>query len=405
MLPILRGLHDIHVQHIYHRDIKPANIFIRKKTEQPVLIDFGAAKKSSNDSGNSQLVHTAGYAPIEQLRLGSDIGPWTDIYAVGAMIWRIIANQNPIDSAERDYAINSLNQPDPMISAQELGAGKYSPPFLAAIDKAIALRAVDRFQSCDDFIDTLISIGENVNKIVDRPVSGEPITIKVSRPSATEQSPKPRPPKSLLGASTRPTPQTQPESVSTALTYKSSWVFKGVIGAAAILVIIAGLIFIRPETVQVILPLQTADGETKPTEDLVLTKIERMYEQSNKCEADKEYKLSNEATIAQLRQIGDEDSQKMIEIYVSKVQESRLSIQRCQMDLVDTAFDLTKSYQKWDDTLKTTFNKKIDLEKGRGNQGKANVIDGFLLTIRAASDQSDDSVLKRFLAEKFDTGA
>ena len=95
ILPLLDGLAVVHEHAVLHRDIKPANIFIRRATEQPVLIDFGAAKQDYSQHSKSAWSHTDGYAPIEQVEEAGQLGPWTDIYAIGATMWRIIAGANP----------------------------------------------------------------------------------------------------------------------------------------------------------------------------------------------------------------------------------------------------------------------------------------------------------------------
>ena len=89
-VPLAEGLAHVHSAGILHRDIKPANILIRRSDERPVLIDFGAAKQSFAEHTRSLAPYTEGYAALEQVGDG-DVGTWTDLYGLGAVLWRIVA--------------------------------------------------------------------------------------------------------------------------------------------------------------------------------------------------------------------------------------------------------------------------------------------------------------------------
>lgn len=154
ILPLLQGLALVHKQNVLHRDIKPGNIFIRRSDEQPVLIDFGAAKQNFTEHSKSMAPYSPGYAAIEQVETDGNLGPWTDIYAIGGIMWRIIAKQNPPQVENRMSAV-TRNRPDPMTPALELGKGEYSENLLKAIDKCLCLNEEDRFQSTQDLISCL----------------------------------------------------------------------------------------------------------------------------------------------------------------------------------------------------------------------------------------------------------
>ena len=176
--PLLEGLEVVHRAGVLHRDIKPGNIFVRRPDDitgrpaQPVLIDFGAAKQNYLSlHSRSQAPYTPGYAAYEQVSSEGEIGPWTDIYAIGALMWRMVAGRclddesslepyaadeigdagvlspTPLPAERRAYALHQ-GRADPMASAVELGAGTCSPALLAAIDRCLVLYPEERVQSC-----------------------------------------------------------------------------------------------------------------------------------------------------------------------------------------------------------------------------------------------------------------
>lgn len=95
---ILDGLQAIHNSGMLHLDIKPANIMV-DKNDVVKLIDFGASKQQTSTDGvttTTGVYYTNGYAPIEQIAQSYDkFGPWTDFYALGATLYKLLTNQNP----------------------------------------------------------------------------------------------------------------------------------------------------------------------------------------------------------------------------------------------------------------------------------------------------------------------
>ncbi len=152
--PILRALLDalgyLHGEGIYHRDVKPANILLTPEGK-PVLIDFGTARNIVSERSATH-VGTAGYSPIEQVSSGGRRGPWTDVYALGATCYRLITGQRP-PSAEDRFA----EEEDPLrpLSQQEALRGRFSKPFLQSIDKALASRSKQRWQTARDWLAAL----------------------------------------------------------------------------------------------------------------------------------------------------------------------------------------------------------------------------------------------------------
>ncbi len=99
--PLLSGLAHVHKAGFLHRDIKPGNIYIRKDGS-PVLLDFGAARLAVGSRSQSLTsIVSAGYAPFEQYTTRGHQGPWTDIYAMGGVLYRAVTGQRPPDAPDR----------------------------------------------------------------------------------------------------------------------------------------------------------------------------------------------------------------------------------------------------------------------------------------------------------------
>ncbi len=147
ILPILDALAQVHAQHIYHRDISLQNILILT-TGEPILIDFGAARYIVGEYTRSlDLVLKHGYSPLEQYSGKGRIGPWTDIYACGALLYLLITGQLPPAATDRFGG-------EQLIAPAQLGIAL--PPMLnEAIMQALAIKIEDRFPTVQAFKATL----------------------------------------------------------------------------------------------------------------------------------------------------------------------------------------------------------------------------------------------------------
>ena len=154
LLPILRTmlstLEYLHGNNIYHRDVKPANILLTEDGN-PVLIDFGTARAIISDRSATH-VGSPGYSPIEQLRSKGKRGPWTDVYSLGATCYRLITGERPPDALDR---MEEDDDPLLPLAPRAKLRGRFSPAFLATIDKALALRGKNRWQTAGEWLSAL----------------------------------------------------------------------------------------------------------------------------------------------------------------------------------------------------------------------------------------------------------
>ena len=140
--PLLEGLAAIHATGFLHRDIKPDNIFIRADG-RPVLIDFGAARQAMGGETKSLTsILTPGYAPLEQYSGEGKQGPWTDLYAMGGVLYRAVVDKNPPDAVSRIRG-------DTLGAGLAAARGKYSEQFLRAIEWALNVDEKKRPQSVE----------------------------------------------------------------------------------------------------------------------------------------------------------------------------------------------------------------------------------------------------------------
>ena len=164
-VPLAEALVHVHQAGTLHRDVKPANILIRQIDQSPVLVDFGAAKQAVAERTKSLAPYTEGYAALEQVSDG-EVGPWTDIYALGAVMWRMVAggNQpwdppNPIKVESRASALVRGSR-DPLPSAQELSSDRFSPRLLKTIDQCLTVKETGRVRDSVDLLRVLTDCRE-----------------------------------------------------------------------------------------------------------------------------------------------------------------------------------------------------------------------------------------------------
>lgn len=142
IMKMCEALSYVHGAGMVHRDISPDNIFV-EKTGKIKLIDFGAARESyGNEEKTLSIVLKPNYAPPEQFRKKSRQGPWTDVYALGATVYKLLTGRTP------DQAIDRIMEDEMQVPS------RYNPEVPLFLDrivmKMMAPKIEDRFQNCDE---------------------------------------------------------------------------------------------------------------------------------------------------------------------------------------------------------------------------------------------------------------
>ena len=183
LVPLIESLDEIHSQGMIHRDISPDNIMVLPDGRIK-LMDFGAARDYTEFGEKSlSIVLKPGYAPPEQYQTHGIQGPWTDIYALCATMYKCITGENPPDAIERvmDDHLKKISEFGIVIPPQEE----------AAIIKGMSVSAKDRYQDIKDFCEDLYggyeetSVPENKESEVESETSSE---IKVTEIAEQQKS-------------------------------------------------------------------------------------------------------------------------------------------------------------------------------------------------------------------------
>ena len=159
ILPVLAALQAVHKEGIIHRDISPDNIFITEDGEVK-LLDFGAARYASTGYSKSlSVILKPGYAPAEQYLSHGEQGPWSDVYATAATLYRMITGVVPEEALER-------KEKDTLKPPSALGA-KLPKNAEKAILNALNVRVENRTASAEEFEAQLLSTA-NVIRVTEK---------------------------------------------------------------------------------------------------------------------------------------------------------------------------------------------------------------------------------------------
>jgi serine/threonine protein kinase len=152
LVGLLDGLDTLHQRRVLHCSLCPGNILLRDDGS-PVITDFAAARevRGRQDGGGIAGRGPAGYAAPELGGAGGRLGPWTDIYAVGAVAYRCVTGSVPPEASRR-------RRRDPMTPAEEVAKGRYPVALLRGIDLMLQIEETRRPGSIDDVREALKSV-------------------------------------------------------------------------------------------------------------------------------------------------------------------------------------------------------------------------------------------------------
>ncbi len=154
--PVMRDLRQVHERGIIHRDIKPDNL-MRTPEGKLILLDLGAAKDLSGGSAQSSyMVASQGFSPVEQYTRHGAIGPWTDVYAMCATIYYCVTGK-------------LLPTPTERMSGEEADFSLLSPALRPVLEKGLAIKPRDRFQSMGELLDALRGVFGSRRASEDKP--------------------------------------------------------------------------------------------------------------------------------------------------------------------------------------------------------------------------------------------
>lgn len=178
MRPVLESLDKVHRSGIIHRDISPDNILITAD-QKVTLIDFGAARMASGNDGKSMTILLKhGYAPVEQYQSKGRQGPWTDVYAICATMYRMISGKVPEEAVERIE--NDRVKPLTMLAREE--NFQVSRRVSDVIQKGLSVSASHRYQNVRSLIQELYEepqtvqppVGGGTRVVPPKPLKSEP---------------------------------------------------------------------------------------------------------------------------------------------------------------------------------------------------------------------------------------
>lgn len=137
---LLNGLREVHSNRLVHLDIKPGNVYVRDDGE-PMLLDFGGARAAlGGQLADLPPTYTPGFASPEHHGGGGVLGPWSDIYSVGACLYACLAAEAPPPATERLKGGRLLALPGGW-------AGRHSASLVRIVDQCMRLDHEERPRS------------------------------------------------------------------------------------------------------------------------------------------------------------------------------------------------------------------------------------------------------------------
>lgn len=221
ILEVLEGLGACHAQKLIHRDLTPDNIYITTSGSVKIL-DFGSARVTQDDGDNefTQILKKS-YAPIEQFQQGSSQGPWTDIYSVGATLYRLVTGQPPALNSVDRLLNDTLKKP-----SEFSNVSNWNADLDTALMKALSVRPEQRYQDIDSFKVDLL----NANLFSGAKIASISSTATKSPKPVSPKKAAPKPAKKSVGPTINKTQQT---------TNSKPFMFGG--AALAVIALVVGL--------------------------------------------------------------------------------------------------------------------------------------------------------------------
>jgi serine/threonine protein kinase len=233
--PILEALDVLYAVQILHRDISPENIMIQPGGE-PVLLDFGAARQLIQNMAQAlTVILKPGFAPIEQYADDPSMqqGPWTDIYALSAVVYSSIAKKAPPASVAR-----LIKDPMEPLTAEDYPG--YSRQFLFAISKGLAVRPDDRPQTIAEF-SRLLGLDKQERRAHDRASASATPSSNTKESGSKSKAAEPVIAKTAAGTASEKNRSQSAGTRTSAVKQNNPFIHRGWIAGAAGIACIAAL--------------------------------------------------------------------------------------------------------------------------------------------------------------------
>lgn len=172
LMPVMEALREVHMHGLLHRDISRDNILITDRG-QVTLLDFGAARHAVGEMSQSlSVILKPGFAPEDQYRNNGRSGPWTDVYATTATLYRCLTGQTPPPAIDR-LAEDALQPPSLLCPGIPSGID-------AVVQKGMTLRASDRYQSIEQLQEAI----SRIDTAASEPAAETAVTKSLTREEA-----------------------------------------------------------------------------------------------------------------------------------------------------------------------------------------------------------------------------
>ncbi|HVK67939.1 MAG TPA: AAA family ATPase [Polyangium sp.] len=191
LFEVLEVLHKVHKLGVIHRDITPRNIFLARSEvlgEIPKLLDFGVAHFVDDPNTRpGELVGSPFYMAIEQVRDHGAIGPWTDVFAAGVVLYELVAGVRPWPGSSLIGYLTALAERQPPRSLAA-AAPNVSPGLAEAVMRAIRIEPIERFPDAAAFARALEPFAADRSVLYDLRRAGQRSSVPTRRASLENEA-------------------------------------------------------------------------------------------------------------------------------------------------------------------------------------------------------------------------